>query len=117
MFIIPFPSSNVGLSQTSLQAVSKLLDSPEYAEDVISVMRCVITQFTVKDLENESIEVPVHVKLWRVNGCHELLASLGMLGIKLKDYRFYCLFIFGELETSDTFKIHYARKHYQLQCL
>lgn len=40
-------------------------------------MRCVITQFTVKDLENESIEVPVHVKLWRVNGCHELLASLG----------------------------------------
>lgn len=60
-----------------MQAVSKLLDSPEYAEDVISVMRCVITQFTVKDLENESIEVPVHVKLWRVNGCHELLASLG----------------------------------------
>lgn len=53
------------------------MDSPEYAEDVISVMRCVITQFTVKDLENESIEVPVHVKLWRVNGCHELLASLG----------------------------------------
>lgn len=41
------------------------------------MMRCVITQFTVKDLENESIEVPVHVKLWRVNGCHELLASLG----------------------------------------
>ncbi|KAK8404512.1 hypothetical protein O3P69_007629 [Scylla paramamosain] len=67
----------LGLSQTSLQAVSKLLDSPEYAEDVISVMRCVITQFTVKDLESESIEVPVHVKLWRVNGCHELLASLG----------------------------------------
>lgn len=68
---------STGLSQTSLQAVSKLLDSPEYAEDVISVMRCVITQFTVKDLESESIEVPVHVKLWRVNGCHELLASLG----------------------------------------
>lgn len=56
------------------------MDSPEYAEDVISVMRCVITQFTVKDLENESIEVPVHVKLWRVNGCHELLASLGKRG-------------------------------------
>lgn len=70
-------SSPTGLSQISLQAVSKLLDSPEYAEDVISVMRCVITQFTVKDLESESIEVPVHVKLWRVNGCHELLASLG----------------------------------------
>ncbi|KAK8735667.1 hypothetical protein OTU49_005256 [Cherax quadricarinatus] len=67
----------LGLSQTSLQAVSKLLDSPEYAEDVISVMRAVITQFTLKDLESESIEVPVHVKLWRVNGCHELLASLG----------------------------------------
>lgn len=56
------------------------MDSPEYAEDVISVMRCVITQFTVKDLESESIEVPVHVKLWRVNGCHELLASLGKRG-------------------------------------
>ena len=37
----------------------------------------VISQFTLKDLENESIEVPVTVKLWRINGCHEFLASLG----------------------------------------
>ncbi|CAL4218270.1 unnamed protein product [Meganyctiphanes norvegica] len=67
----------LGLSQTTLQAASKLLDSPEYAEDIITVMRAVISQFTLKDLENESIEVPVTVKLWRINGCHEFLASLG----------------------------------------
>ena len=57
--------------------MSKLLNSPEYAEDVISVMRAVISQFTNKDLDSECIDVPVSVKLWRVNGCHELLASLG----------------------------------------
>lgn len=66
-----------GLSTTSLGAVSKLLSSPECAEDVVSVMRAVIAQFTTKELEIESVEVPVPVKLWQVNGCHELLASLG----------------------------------------
>ncbi|MCL4126876.1 UNVERIFIED_CONTAM: hypothetical protein GTU68_063706 [Idotea baltica] len=67
----------LGLSQTSLQALSKLLDSPECAENVTSVIRTVISQFSVKDLEVEAVEVPVPVKIWRVNGCHELLASLG----------------------------------------
>ena len=69
--------NHLGLSTTSLLAVSKLLAAPECAEDVIAVIRAVIAQFTVKELDSESIEVPVPVKLWRVNGCHELLASLG----------------------------------------
>ncbi|XP_076066891.1 tetratricopeptide repeat protein 28 [Oratosquilla oratoria] len=68
----------LGLSQTSLHAVSKLLDSPEYTENVIDVMRAVVMQLSSKDLEAESIEVSVTVKLWRVDGCHELLASLGL---------------------------------------
>lgn len=36
-----------------------------------------IGQMSMKDCETESVEVPVSVKLWRVDGCHELLASLG----------------------------------------
>ena len=57
--------------------MSKLLAAPERAEDVIGVMREVINEFTTKELDSDSIEVPVPVKLWRINGCHELLASLG----------------------------------------
>lgn len=31
----------------------------------------------MKNCETDTIEVAVNVRLWRVNGCHELLASLG----------------------------------------
>ncbi|XP_018026521.1 tetratricopeptide repeat protein 28 isoform X3 [Hyalella azteca] len=68
----------LGLSSTSLLAVSKLMVSPDCAEEVVSVMRSIMEQFTAKELEAEPIEVSVPVKLWRVNGCHELLASLGL---------------------------------------
>ena len=56
--------------------MANLLAAPEDAEDVLAVMRNVMAQFSLKDLEKaEAVEVPLPVKLWRV--CHELLASLG----------------------------------------
>lgn len=41
-------------------------------------MRQVINQFSMKDMNADSIECPVSVNLWRIPGCHELLASLGL---------------------------------------
>ena len=56
--------------------MANLLAAPEDAEDVLAVMRNVMAQFSLKDLDKaEAVEVPLPVKLWRV--CHELLASLG----------------------------------------
>lgn len=94
----------LALSPTSLQALSKLVNNPEISEDIIAVIRTVIVQFPVtgKQLNpstilsnstnslstinaassgnNEldtNIEIPLSVHLWRMSGCHELLASLG----------------------------------------
>lgn len=48
-------------------------------DDVISVIRHVVEQLNNRLSENEqSVEMPVNVKLWHTPGCHELLASLGM---------------------------------------
>lgn len=49
------------------------------ADEIIGVMRNVVSQYPPKgspDIDT-SIEVPLSVRLWRVSGCHELLASLG----------------------------------------
>ncbi|XP_063541411.1 tetratricopeptide repeat protein 28 isoform X1 [Cydia strobilella] len=67
----------LGLSPTTLQALSKLISNGDVADDIIGVIRSVISQFSVKNSESDTIEVAVNVRLWRVNGCHELLASLG----------------------------------------
>ncbi|XP_045503634.1 tetratricopeptide repeat protein 28 isoform X2 [Colias croceus] len=67
----------LGLSSTTLLALSKLISNGDVADDIIGVIRSVISQFTVKNCETDTIEVAVNVRLWRVNGCHELLASLG----------------------------------------
>lgn len=53
------------------------MSNVEVADDIIAVIRLVIGQFTMKNVETESIEIPISVKLWRVPGVHELLASLG----------------------------------------
>lgn len=69
----------LALSATSLHALSKLVINPEIAEDIIGVMRNVVAQFPAKctaDTET-SVDIPLSVRLWRVSGCHELLASLG----------------------------------------
>ncbi|RVE50282.1 hypothetical protein evm_005117 [Chilo suppressalis] len=67
----------LGLSPTTLQALSKLISNGDVADDIIGVIRSVISQFSVKNSDTDTIEVAVNVRLWRVNGCHELLASLG----------------------------------------
>ncbi|XP_046683407.1 tetratricopeptide repeat protein 28 isoform X2 [Homalodisca vitripennis] len=67
----------LGLTSTTLAALSKLMSNIEVADDIIAVIRLVIGQFTMKNVETESIEIPISVKLWRVPGVHELLASLG----------------------------------------
>ncbi|KAH7959204.1 hypothetical protein HPB49_009173 [Dermacentor silvarum] len=56
-------------------AISKLLSSPEYADDIIELMHQVVGQ--LGKTEQDSVECHVSVKLWSVPGCHELLASLG----------------------------------------
>lgn len=69
----------MALSPTSLHALSKLVNSVEISDDIIGVMRNVVAKYPPKgsiELET-SIEVPLSVRLWRVSGCHELLASLG----------------------------------------
>lgn len=69
----------LALSATSLHALSKLVINPEIAEDIIGVMRNVVAQFPAKcttDAET-SVDISLSVRLWRVSGCHELLASLG----------------------------------------
>lgn len=56
-----------------------MVNNPEIADDIIAVIRNVVSQFPPKgspDLET-TLEIPLSVRLWRVSGCHELLASLG----------------------------------------
>ncbi|CAM1313227.1 TTC28 (predicted) [Pycnogonum litorale] len=67
----------LGLSSTSITAVSKLLASPDCSDDIITLIRQVINQFSMKDMNADNVECPVSVNLWRIPGCHELLASLG----------------------------------------
>lgn len=54
------------------------MNSVEISDDIIGVMRTVVAQFPPKGSPelDTSIEVPLSVRLWRVSGCHELLASL-----------------------------------------
>ena len=47
------------------------------ADDITAVLRHATAQLGMRDLEAESVDIQVPVKLWRLPGCHELLASLG----------------------------------------
>ncbi|XP_045466436.1 tetratricopeptide repeat protein 28 [Harmonia axyridis] len=67
----------LALSSTSIQALSKLTATSDVSDDIIAVIQSALSQFTSKGMEHESVEVALNVRLWRVPGCHELLASLG----------------------------------------
>ncbi|XP_034658432.1 tetratricopeptide repeat protein 28 [Drosophila subobscura] len=79
----------LALTPATLQALAKLVhvNSAEHADDIIAVIRNILAQFpaasvatTVGKQEQEPaccIEMPLSVRLWRVAGCHELLASVG----------------------------------------
>lgn len=62
-----------------MQALAKLANNAEIADDIISVMRNVVSQYPSKNAHElePNVEVPLSVRLWRVSGCHELFASLG----------------------------------------
>lgn len=56
-----------------------MISTYDVTDDVISVIRHVVEQLNNRLSENEqSVEMPVNVKLWHTPGCHELLASLGI---------------------------------------
>lgn len=70
----------LGLTPTSIHALSKLILNPEVADDIIAVIQSALTQFSTKSPANEpenGVEIVLNVRLWRIPGCHELLASLG----------------------------------------
>lgn len=51
-----------GLTSTTLQALSKLISNGDVADDIIGVIRSVISQFSVKNSESDTIEVAVNVR-------------------------------------------------------
>ncbi|XP_053375846.1 tetratricopeptide repeat protein 28-like isoform X2 [Mercenaria mercenaria] len=65
----------LGLPPGSSQALSKFLHNYEAGEAIIRVMRDILSKMAAKDT---NMDVKVNVKLWRVAGCHEFLASLSM---------------------------------------
>lgn len=71
----------LALSPSTLHALSKLVNNADIiADEIIGVMRNVVSQYPPKGGSPEldsSIDVTLTVRLWRVSGCHELLASLG----------------------------------------
>lgn len=70
----------LALTPLTLQALAKLVNSSEVADDIISVIRNVLAQFPAKSSSTEiepCFEIYLSVRLWRVSGCHELLASIG----------------------------------------
>ncbi|XP_034111892.1 tetratricopeptide repeat protein 28 [Drosophila albomicans] len=67
----------LALTPVTLQALAKLVNSAEHADDIIAVVRNILNQFPAKPEAEACIEMPLSVRLWRVAGCHELLASVG----------------------------------------
>lgn len=52
----------LGLTPTTLQALSKLISNGDVADDIIGVIRSVISQFSVKNSDTDTIEVAVNVR-------------------------------------------------------
>ena len=76
----------LGLSPTSWSALARLLTSPsESVDEILALVRQAVSQFAVTAItatptaaaSEAGLMLPVSVRLWRVPGCHELLASLG----------------------------------------
>ncbi|XP_017771983.1 PREDICTED: tetratricopeptide repeat protein 28 isoform X2 [Nicrophorus vespilloides] len=67
----------LGLTSTSIHALSKLTSNFDVADDIIAVIQSALSQFSTKNLDTDTVDIALNVRLWRVPGCHELLASLG----------------------------------------
>ncbi|XP_032226539.2 tetratricopeptide repeat protein 28 isoform X2 [Nematostella vectensis] len=64
----------LGLSPTTLQALAKLAYATATNRALVSLLNKVLSCFYNN---TASVQVPLQLKLWRTDGCHELLASLG----------------------------------------
>jgi hypothetical protein len=55
------------------------MNNSESSDDTISVMRNIVAQFQAKapTSDSEGIDVSLSVRLWKISGFHEMLASLG----------------------------------------
>lgn len=55
------------------------MNNSESSDDIISVMRNIVAQFMTKvpGADNEGVDVSLSVRLWKISGFHEMLASLG----------------------------------------
>ncbi|XP_063171659.1 tetratricopeptide repeat protein 28 isoform X2 [Candoia aspera] len=73
--------SLLGLPNTALQALCKLITASETGEQLISRLHQVLVQLQVGEKEQDvslaPIQVSISVQLWRLPGCHEFLAALG----------------------------------------
>lgn len=69
----------LALTPTTLHALSKLVaNNSESSDDIISVIRNIVAQFLSKiNNDVEGIEVSLGVRMWKISGFHEMLASLG----------------------------------------
>lgn len=71
------------MTPTTVHALSKLVSNSELSsEEIINLMRNIVMQFQTKSAapnssDNEGMDISLSVRLWRISGCHELLASLG----------------------------------------
>lgn len=55
------------------------MNNSEASDDIISVMRNIVAQFQAKTQpsDSEGIDISLSVRLWKISGFHEMLASLG----------------------------------------
>ena len=71
----------LALTPTTLHALSKVvMNNSESSEDIISVIKNIVNQFQSKCAtvpDTEGIDISLNVRLWRISGFHEMLASLG----------------------------------------
>lgn len=52
----------LGLTSTSIQALSKLTSNSDVADDIIGVIQSALSQFSIKNSDNESIEISLNVR-------------------------------------------------------
>ncbi|XP_076108116.1 uncharacterized protein LOC143076268 isoform X2 [Mytilus galloprovincialis] len=65
----------LGLPPSCLSALSKFLPNYDAGEANIRVMRDILSKMAAREV---NVDVQLNVQLWRVPGCHEFFASLGL---------------------------------------
>ncbi|CAN9504591.1 unnamed protein product [Ophioblennius macclurei] len=72
----------LGLTPSALQALCKLVTASEAGEQLIHKLHQVLVQLQSGDQDQDfplaPVQVSISVQLWRLPGCHEFLAALGL---------------------------------------